>query len=74
MELKEMDVLTISDFQKKYGAKGFAFRHVLEEFIYRSPDFPGAMDMAKALGEMMADLESALQDHHNKLNDPNYRR
>lgn len=53
-------VTSIQEFKTKYGTKGW--RLLVEEFINRAPTFRGDTVLAKGIGEMMADLESALKE------------
>lgn len=59
-DLSDDDPMTIERFAKRYGTKGLTL--LIGEFIRRAPDFPGGEDLAKQLGTMLADLESALMD------------
>jgi hypothetical protein len=50
--------MTPEDFVRKYGTEGLSW--VVAQFIQRAPEFKGDTVLAKTLGEMTADLESAL--------------
>lgn len=52
-------VISIAEFKNKYGRRGWKL--LIEEFIKRSPAFSGDEELAKSIGEMVADLESALE-------------
>jgi hypothetical protein len=49
----------IHTYLQKYGYRGLSV--AVGEFIRRAPEFRGDQELAKVLGEMIADLESALQ-------------
>lgn len=49
-----------ADFIKKYKSQD-AWKIPVEEFIRRSPDFKGDIQLAKLIGVLMADLEFALR-------------
>lgn len=51
---------TIEEFVAKYGTEGASL--LVEAYVERSPAFAGAADLAKALGAMVGDLQSALED------------
>lgn len=51
--------MTIQDFKNKYGTMTFGL--VIGKFIQNAPEFPGDIELAKELGQISADLESALE-------------
>ena len=52
-------VISCRDFCEKYGTDGASL--LVGEFLLKSPDFPGSLELASKLGIMMADLQSALE-------------
>ncbi len=50
--------MTRGEFLEKYGTHGW--RLVIEQFIERAPEFKGDKEIAKIIGEIVADLESVL--------------
>lgn len=56
----EVTPMNIEEFKKQYGVRGFGLSSLVQEFIRRSPEFPGDRELAGMIGEVMADLESAL--------------
>jgi hypothetical protein len=62
--------MTIDEFAKKYGTRGAAL--IVGEFIRRAPDFPGDERLAKEIGEVMADLCSALDIYTKKFSWENH--
>lgn len=53
--------MRVSEFKAKYGEHGAGLRLVIEEFIKRAPEFKGDSELAKMIGEGMADLEAVLR-------------
>ena len=49
-----------SDFIKKYKTQD-AWKAPIEEFIRKAPEFSGDLELARSIGELMADLEFALR-------------
>ena len=56
-------MMTLEDFRKKYGRIGWQLP--LKEFITRAPSFQGDTQLAQVLEEIMADLETALEEANN---------
>lgn len=56
-------VISIHEFKKKWGTE--TWRLLIETFIKRAPSFPGDLELARAIGEMVADLGSALKTENN---------
>ena len=54
--------MSMDDFKAKWGLSAAVFRFQVEQFIRRSPQFDGDIELAKRIGECFADLESALKD------------
>lgn len=52
--------MTMDEFVKHYGTKTTAL--LMAEFINLAPDFPKCNELASALGTLMSDLTSALED------------
>ena len=50
--------MDIKEFVKKYGYNTPTL--LIAQFIQKAPEFPGDKELAKGLGEMVADLEEAL--------------
>ncbi len=64
--------MNIQDFKKKYGVKTPGL--LVEEFIRKAPDFPGGLELARSLGTMIADLESALSEIKDEpMQDPDWK-
>lgn len=57
--IKEFDIY---GFKKEHGSRGLSL--LIQEFIRKAPEFEGDMELAKKLGQVMGDLEYAL-DHLN---------
>jgi hypothetical protein len=57
--IAEGAVMNRSDFIKKY--KGQDWKALIEEFILKSPDFPGDTTIAGLIGILMADIEFAIK-------------
>lgn len=53
------DINQIESFKKKYGTRTLGL--LVGSFIKRSPEFDGGVDLAKEIGKMIGDLESALE-------------
>lgn len=51
--------MTMQEYLTKYGYASLS--RVIGEFILRAPEFKGDKQLAALLGEMSADLESALR-------------
>lgn len=49
--------MTFDEFVIKYGTHDFSLP--IKEFIRRAPEFPADKELAKIIGELMGDLESA---------------
>lgn len=56
-------VTTIAEFNKKYGQD--AWRLIIETFMARAPEFPGEAHLADAIGEIIIDLETVLNNPSN---------
>lgn len=56
----QVGVSNVKDFLKKWGTSSPSV--LVAEFIRLSPDFPRGGELAKVLGELMGDLETALED------------
>lgn len=54
-----MGAMTKAEFLKKWGTHGWTL--VIEEFIQRAPSFHGDLELAKTIGEIVADLQSVLE-------------
>lgn len=50
-------------FVERYGYKGLTV--AVSEFIARAPEFPGDVELAKVIGEMLGNLEVALREVNN---------
>lgn len=48
--------MTLAEFRQKYGTRTPGL--LVEEFVRRAPAFPGDGDLARALAQLVADLES----------------
>ena len=55
--------MTLKDFRKKYGRIGWQLP--LKEFITRAPSFQGDIQLIEIIDEIVADLETALEEHDN---------
>lgn len=52
--------MTKDEFLKQYGTHGWSL--CIKEFIRRAPEFSGDKDLAKIIGEVVAALESMLNE------------
>jgi len=50
----------MQEFLQKYGYRSFGL--LVARFIEAAPEFEGGKELARMLGEAIADLESALRD------------
>lgn len=62
-------VTDIASFKAKYGRSAKIFAILLSKFINNAPEFPGDAELAKGLGEAMADLQDALQGEEESIKD-----
>lgn len=52
--------MSIQEFKAKYGTMGFQL--LIEALVMKAPEFEGDTERAKLLGEICADLQSALEE------------
>ncbi len=60
-ENKPTPVVSVEDFIRKWGTKGWSFP--IEKFIADAPSFPKEKELAGIIGEISADLETALTNY-----------
>jgi len=53
-------ISNFSEFKQKYGRRYASI--LISEYVLRSPEFDGDIELAKRLGELIADLETIMDD------------
>lgn len=53
-------IASMKEFIEKWGTVGWKIP--IKEFIERSPEFRGDVEIAKIIGEVVADLETAIRN------------